>query len=262
VKICSVIAAVILGLFVCGRASFAQSIPLPQATATIEMQTNTSYQWLDNGLGNWSSYDLMFIHKDSDLRSIYVDVLQNEEFYKQDQQILAGYATPLSPRFNATVELTTSTGLVLPRNSELMQLDYGSGSAWYEKFGVSHTTYSSASVNSGMFTLEHYWKSFRISSEITAASLAGTGVDTSYALGFDHYYGKAGNNTIGIRLNAGREIENIGEPQLLVSQVSGWSIVGRHWFSPRWAASYQIGTYIQGTSYTRKGISLGLDRRF
>jgi len=252
----------VLALFLCDSASYAQSVPVPQSTPLMDVSTNTSYQWLDNGLGNWSSYDLLFVRKGSDLRSIYVDVEQSERFYKQDQQILAGYATPISSRFAGTFEITTSTGLVLPRNSELAQIDYGSGSAWYEKFGLQHTTYAAASVNAGMFTLEHYWKSFRISSEITAANLAGTGIDTSYALGIDHYYGKRGDDTIGIRLNAGREIENIGEPQLLVSQVSGWSVVGRHWFSPTWAATYEIGNYIQGTSYTRKGVSVGLDRRF
>lgn len=258
----SIIVAAVFGCFLCARGAFAQTIPLPQATPTIDMQSSSSYQWLNNGLGNWSSYDLLFVRKDAELRSIYVDLEQSERFYKQDQQILAGYAAPLSARWNGTVEVTTSTGLVLPRNSELAQLDYGSGSSWYEKFGLQHTTFSTASVNSGTFTLEHYWKSFRISSAITAADLAGTGIDTSYGLGIDHYYGKNADDTIGIRLNAGREIENIGAPALLVSQVSGWSIVGRHWFSHEWAASYEIGNYIQGASYTRKGISLGLDRRF
>jgi YaiO family outer membrane protein len=254
-------AAVALALLLCGPA-LAQNIPMPQVTPTIEIQTNTSYGWLTNGLGNWSSYDLVVVKRDAERRAVYVDLEEAERFFKRDEQLLAGYYAPFTSRIAGVVELTTSTGLALPRSSEFAQLEYNSGSAWFEKFGVRHTDYTSASVNSGTFTLEHYWKSFRMSYSLTAADLAGSGINASYGLQVDDYYGKNGNDVIGIRLNAGREIENVGVPQLLVSHVSGWSIVGRYWISPKWAASYEIGSYVQGASYTRKGISLGLVRQF
>jgi len=53
----------------------------------------------------------------------------------------------------------------------------------------------------------------------------------------------------------------VGLPALLVSNVSGVSLAGRHWTSDHWGIAYGLESFAQGKSYTRSGGHLGLDYR-
>jgi YaiO family outer membrane protein len=242
-------------------AVFASPTPSP-APAAVEVETATSHETLTNGRGSWNTQYLRLTEKTADRQSVYVQLSSNSRFGKNDDQILLGAYVPLSERWMANVEADASnTHYVLPADSLYAGVQYASGGAFFEGLGLRHTDYDTASVNSAIFSLEHYWRDYRVSYSLSAANLGGWGTDVEHSAQFDRYYGKY-NSSLGVGYTIGREVDNVGLPQLVTSGVHGWSLNGRHWMNGNWALVYGAGTFTQGAFYSRTGGRLGLDYRF
>ena len=243
----------------------AESVPSPAPSPYSDLQLSSSHDTVSNGFGDWWTTDLWFVRQDGNpgdnKHTVYANVEDTNRFSKHDVQLLVGSYFPLAGSLSATVEGRVSTAQVLPSYNVFGELSYGSGQGWFEKLGAYHREYSANSVNAGEFTLERYWGRFRASYTFTAAQLNGQGTDVLHSAGFDYYYGPYG-SVAGIRYQAGTDIENVGAPALLVSAVDGWTFVGQHFFDPHWAFAYQLERYVQGTTYTRTGVGLGLRYRY
>jgi YaiO family outer membrane protein len=75
------------------------------------------------------------------------------------------------------------------------------------------------------------------------------------------YYGER--SYFGISVSGGREVENVGPPLGITStRIRAVGFVGRHWITPDWALSYELGAHEQGSLYQRRGLRLGLRRSF
>lgn len=256
-----IIALVFAALILAPSVTLADDAPSPAPSPYSDMQLSSSHDSLSNGFGQWWTSDLLFARRDGNVQTTYIDVEDTNRFSKHDDQLLAGSYFTLAGSLSATVEGTVSTGQVLPSYSAFGELSYGSGQGWYEKLGAYHREYASNSVNAGELTLERYWGRFRASYTFTAAQLNGQGTDVMHSAGFDYYYGPY-SSVAGVRYQTGTDIENVGLPALLVSSVDGWSLVGRHFFDPHWALAYDFERYVQGTTYTRTGVGLGIRYRF
>lgn len=246
-------------------ATAAAAAPTPAATPTpvpfSDVEVGAMHETLTAGLPAWDAQYVRFTRKYTSRRLYFAEFDDVTRFSKHDVQMTAGAYFPLSAAWSGMLEGSASTHNILASSSIAAGAQYGSGAAWFEGLTVRHTSYNTASVNSAALTLERYWKSFRASYGVTAAHLATTGTDVEHTMEIDDYYGP-NVSSIGLGYTTGREVENIGVPALLVSNVNGWSIAGRHWVSGQWAIVYGLETFMQGASYTRSGGHLGLDLRF
>jgi YaiO family outer membrane protein len=232
------------------------------APSTVDVETGAEHQTLTNDRPAWNTQYLQITSKTADNQTVYMTLSSNTRFDQTDDQILIGAYIPINQRWMASAEGDASnTHYILPAESIFGGIQYASGSAFFEGIGVRHTDYDTASVNSASFSLEHYWRDYRVSYTLTTANLAGMGTDVEQAAEIDTYYGKR-NSVFGIGYITGREIDNIGLPQLVTSHVDGWNITGKHWLNANWAVAYGAGTFTQGSFYSRTGGRLGLDYRF
>jgi len=234
----------------------------PSPAPVVDFEAGTAHENLTRGYPAWSKQYLRITRKTADREVLYAELSSNNRFAKCDDQFLLGAFVPLSERWMASAEGSASnTHYVLPAESIYGGVTYASGGAWYESMGLRHTDYAAASVNSTGVTIEHYWYNYRANYSVTAANLAGLGMDVEHAVELDRYYGKR-NSSVGIGYTAGREIDSVGPAQLVTSRVHGWNVSGRHWMNATWAVVYGGGTFAQGTFYTRTGGRVGLDYRF
>jgi YaiO family outer membrane protein len=225
------------------------------------VQASYSHETLTNGRKDWDGKALRFTRHQSG-RTLYVEPSSNDRFGERDNQALVGAYVPLGERWMATAQAGVANPHgVLPSQTLSAGVQYASGAHWYEGLDARHASYGTASVNSALAILEHYWRSFRFSYTLTAADVAGEGTDVEHALEFDRYYGPR-SSFFGFGYISGREVDAAGASLLLSSRVRGWSLSGRHWMNGNWGIVYGIGAFAQGNLYARKGGRLGLDYRF
>ena len=242
--------------------------PAPTASAaipaspTLDIEGGASYENLTNNRGTWNETYLQGTRRSDGGHVLYVLAEDTYRFAQRDYRLTLGDYFSLGDRWNAFFEAAVSpTHLMLPSFTFDGGVQYGSGSGWYEGLTVRHTDYNTQSVNTGILSVENYWKSFRAYYGLTVAQLNGTGPDVESTFALGYYYGATSNNNVTLAYTTGRAVENVGAPTLFVSQVNNWTISGRHWISSTMSIHYGLWTYIQGTSYTRTGGFLGLDYR-
>jgi YaiO family outer membrane protein len=241
----------------------AASSPSVASSPTIDIEGGASYESLTNNQPAWNGTYLQASRKSNGGHDLYGLLETTDRFSRHDQRLTVGDYFPLAERWSAFLDAAFSpTHLILPSSSFGGGAQYGSGAGWYEGLAARHTTYNTQSVNSGILSVESYWKSFRAYYGITVAQLNGTGTDVAHTFAFAFYYGLTGNNSVGLAYTTGREIENVGAPTLLVSHVDNWTIRGRQSIGRNTSIHYELWTYVQGTSYTHTGGSLGFDYRY
>lgn len=232
--------------------------PVP---ASVQIESGVAHENLTNGRGDWNSQYLLITQQNADRQSVYVQISTNKRFGQSDDQVLFGTYVPLSARWLLNAEADASnTHYVLPAESVFTGVQYASGGGFIEGAGARHTGYDSASVNSGVFSIEKYWGVYRFSYMLTAADVAGSGTDVEHVMELDRYYGKS-NSVVAVGYVSGREVDSVGLPALVTSRVQGWNVHGRHWMNRNWAIVYGAGTLMQGTFYTRTGGQLAVDYR-
>lgn len=236
--------------------------PSPSPAPAVEIETGVSHETLTNGRAPWNSQYVQVTAKNADHQAVYVQLSSNQRFDESDDQIVLGMYTPLGERWATTGEVSASnTHYILPAESVYGAVQYASGGGFFESLGARHTDYDAASVNAATFSVERYWRAYRFSYRVVAAHVAATGTDVEHSVQVARYYGKH-NSVVGVGYDAGREVDNVGLPQLVSSHVYGWDVNGKHWFNDSWGASYGVGTFAQGSFYTRNGGRLAVDYRF
>ena len=75
-----------------------------------------------------------------------------------------------------------------------------------------------------------------------------------------NYYGER--NQVGLAVTSGQELEYNGTPNPPISDIRALILKGRHWFTPKWAITYDLHVHEQGTIYTRNGYRIGLRYRY
>ena len=132
---------------------------------------------------------------------------------------------------------------------------------WGIALGLRRSEYNTSSVNITSLLAERYWDNFRGAYTLYSGRPDGASSAASHRFQLSYYYGDR--NSIGLSYTTGREVENTGPPAgVITSDVRDWTLMGRHWFVPGWAFSYELLTHEQGSLYRRHGLRLGLRHRF
>ncbi|HUE82139.1 MAG TPA: YaiO family outer membrane beta-barrel protein [Pyrinomonadaceae bacterium] len=237
----------------------------PETSASVgsgvEVEIGSSYDFLNNGFDDWREYYLSISKRFTDGKGIYGSFRQARLFALNDQELLIGFQSPLSPRWSGLVEASMSPShRVLAKWSLYGQLKRTIGENWGVQFGLGHTEYSDARFNTGALTVERNWERYRAAYTLSANQLPGAGTGASHLAQVNHYYGDG--SSVVLSAAFGQEVDNLGPVGTIRTDVRGFSVGGRHWFLTRWAITYQAGLYRQGDFFTRQSIRLGLRHRF
>jgi YaiO family outer membrane protein len=232
-----------------------------RAAATVESEAGFSHESLSHGYTEWRSSFLTWRKVFAARKTVYGMLRETERFSLVDRELMAGFSSPLGKSRTVVVEVSGSpTHRVLPAWSVLGLLQWDLGGGWDVQAGGRHTAYAAAPSDLGLVTFERYWKQYRAAYTLAAAATRDAGVSLSHRVQFGFYYGRQ--STVGVGLAAGREVESLGHGRLLTSNVASLNLFGRHWLTPAWAITYEMGWHRQGELYTRKGWSIGLRHLF
>lgn len=237
--------------------------PTPAPDASLEYQAGIAHESLSRSHPSWDSRYLRVTQQNAPGEIFYGQFETASRFDRQDDFVTLGAYLPLGPRWEFNLEAGASgTHNVLPASNVTAGVQYASGGNSFEGLALRTTQYDAASVNSGIVSLEHYWKRYRLYYTLTAAHLAAAGTDVEQSGEIDRYYGSSEKSYVGFGYVTGREIDDAGLPLLLVSHVDGWNVVGRHWLDTHWSVVYGFGSFEQGNLYTRTGGHVAIDYRF
>ena len=123
--------------------------------------------------------------------------------------------------------------------------------------GLKHSEYRDAISESGIYTLENYWKRWRTAYTLYNSYLHQSGWANSHVGQIEYTYGKH-ENTVSITGSIGRELTNLGPRGILATDLHSLYLSGIQWVHPRFGITYLLGVQRQGDLYTRKGGQLGL----
>ena len=227
-----------------GSAAAAAS-PAPAVQTVEYTEAGASHESLSNGYGSWNEQYLRIVKRNGDRQQVYGELQSVDRYGKHDDAILVGMYMPLAPDLLANVEGSASNShLVLPSSSVAAGVQYSSGSHWFEGLSFRNTVYDAGTVNSAAFTLEHYWRAYRLSYTLNARQSRGNRrADRTCA----------GNRPVlrrtqrlrryrVYRRTRNRQFRRAGT---CGTRISGWNVNGRHWFGREWALAYGFSTLVK-----------------
>ena len=198
-----------------------------------EIEVGYGHETLTNNGLDWRVTHLDLSRQIADRHTIYGGLRDVRRFGLADTEATAGFYTPLGAAWTAVVEASVSrSSQFLPKYTLFAQLHKAHASGWGTSVGLRHSEYERSAVDILSATAERYWGNWR-------------------------------GDFIGVNYTTGREVENVGPPTgVRSSDVNGWSITGRHWFSRAWALTYDLVSHEQGTLYRRQGLRVGVRHSF
>ncbi|HEY0666255.1 MAG TPA: YaiO family outer membrane beta-barrel protein [Gallionella sp.] len=233
----------------------------PTSAPSDEIELGISRDVLDQGYDNWNSLYLDAAHRFGERHSVYGRLRKTQRFDLQDREISGGYYHPLTGTWTALIEASTSPDhWVLPQNSLYGQLQKAFEGGWDIQAGLRRSQYDTGSTDLAVLTGERYWGDFRAAYTYYLGRTDG-GSAPSHRAQLGYYYAVRSQLTLGFA--KGHQIENLGAGLgVLITDVTGSSLSGLHWFNPGWGLSYEVSAEQQGNLYLRKGIRLGLRHAF
>lgn len=227
-----------------------------------EIEIGTSYESLTNGFPPWKSYYVDTIFRYGKEQIYYLNFLDVERSGIHDSQLSGGLFRRLNHHLSGTLELSlSSAGGILADKEIFGQIQTEIGNANIIHLGHRYRQYEYTSVNISNLTIEKYYLDYRGSYSLLKSSISGSGLQTGHVIQLNKYYN--GNSTIGLSISSGKEADvDIPTQKVLRFDTRGVAIVGRHWFNKAAALSYVINIHEQGDSYTRRGLTVGIRRKF
>jgi len=146
----------------------------------------------------------------------------------------------------------------LPRHYADLRVQHTFTHGWIGSASLRTSDYPDTRVDRLAVSVERYWSAWRAAYTFNLTRLRDThspGHDVRLA----RAYGDG--SEVGVQLVFGREAA-IVEAGVVASDVSGAMLFGRHVFAQRWSWLWNVGVIEQGDLYTRRGVGIGLERRF
>lgn len=160
----------------------------------------------------------------------------------------------------AGVDLATaSSPTFVPKTSANAHLTRVLGDGWSTSLRVRYRDYSSATVSSVIGGVEKYFADYRVAYELGSSHLHGASSHTNHVLTANWYY--RDESSVGVSLSTGREAESIGGGRVLVTDVSGVAVNGRHQLTERLGLQWWLGTHEQGDLYRRTFLGMAVSIR-
>jgi YaiO family outer membrane protein len=225
---------------------------------TVELSSDT--QRLSNNGPDWQETTLRLNRSLGQRQLLEFSLVQSNRFGLHDDQLLALYAHPLTDKLGVTVDASFSpTYKFLAQRSLGLTLQYEFAPAWLAYVGARNTQYTDASVDQGLFMVEHYFGAFSAAAAWRPVQAFGTGTSSQELRG-SYYYGDK--NVVGLILSSGQEATQINSAQIALADVRSVALTGRHWISSDWAFTYVLNSTQQGDFYTRNGLRIGVQHIF
>ncbi|GAB2518463.1 YaiO family outer membrane beta-barrel protein [Lysobacter humi (ex Lee et al. 2017)] len=214
---------------------------------------------LDGAYDDWDALRLDVVALPRDRVGAYGAVFAERRFGLVDRGLEAGLVLPLGDGWTLQPELGVVPGAdVLPRQYGDLRLQKVWTGGWVGAASLRHSRYRDVDVQRLALGIERYAGDWRFGYTLNTTRLAGR-----YATGHDlravRAYGDGGE--VGVQVASGREAALLGT-QVVASEVTAATLFGRHPLATDWRLLWNIGGVDQGDLYTRRGIGLGLERRF
>ena len=123
-----------------------------------------------------------------------------------------------------------------------------------------HAQYAATRNDTLSITAEQYLERFRLAYTLYRGDPADAPHTYSHVARVDYYYAEP--SWLGVQYVTGRESESDGAGGLLVSDVEGAALLGRHAIERDWSLVWALSWHEQGRLYRRAGFDVGLVRRF
>lgn len=212
---------------------------------------------LSNGYSAWRSQYADVAWKIDTNNTIYGSARATERFALHDDEFLAGAYHALDPRWTLLLEANASaTHQVLPRHSELAQIESQLPAGFGAQIGVRHTQYNDAWSTQAIATLERYWAGQAAGYTVYAGRVQGGGTPVSQRAQWRYYFTDVSN--VGVSYATGVEIETLPNDGVLTSHVRTLSVTGAYALTSNWSLNFEGLRHQQGSSYVRHGVRLGL----
>lgn len=248
------LAAALLPLMVCAQA------PAWQAEFGLGRES------LSGGLAAWQQTDLTLRHSWAARSQFELRARRTDRFDLVDRELGVSLALPLAEGWDASLAASASpTHRILPRADVTAGLQRQLGNGWVLGGALRATRYDVDRANALSLGAERYFGSaavgeWRAAATLTATRLAGLGSSGAGRVQLDRYFGERAR--LGLLIAAGREIDNLGQGALLVSDVRSVVLLGRWPLGPAAALSGEIGQTRLGSLYRRSGGRLGVQLDF
>jgi YaiO family outer membrane protein len=226
-----------------------------------EVGAEISYDSLSDGFAPWRSGTLSVSRRTEAGQAVFGSYRETSRFGLRDRDVTAGFRRTLGKRWAVQSEAGFSeTHRVLPKWTAQAQLEHIFGRGWVAQGSFRHSAYNADRTNLGAASIERYFGRYRAGYTLYVGASRAAGVSAAHRVAGDYYYGER--SSVGVSLAAGRELVNLGGARgILRTAAVGASVNGRHWFTPRWGVSWDLGLHRQGDIYTRRGLVFGVRYR-
>lgn len=231
---------------------------------SVQIEGGASYENLDRRYDDWTGAYLDAAWARAPRNTLYGSLRRTGRFGLDDTEFMAGGYVPLGERITGVIEGSVSpTHEVLAKWSALGQLEVALSGGWGAQLGGRHTEYTQVRSDQIIATAERYFGNNRVAYTYYRSYLEGDDPVSTHRVAFGHYYGRYGERSnLTVAYNAGQEVESLGPDQVLVTDVRGAVVTGRHWFAPDWALSWEAGRHRVLDRYTRSAVRLGVRHEF
>ena len=234
--------------------------------ASSQAEIGITAESLSAGYAPWHEVAFALRHEWAPRTQIELTLRETERFDRRDEEIGIGLAAPLPGGFGATLAASASPShAILPRSSLAAGVNRVLGDGWVLGAGLRSTHYDGDRANAVSATLERYFASggggeWRAAATVVTTRLVGVATSSALRLQLDRYFGDRAR--LGLLVAGGREIDNLGQGALLISNVSSVSLSGRWPIAPAWSLLGEVGQHRLGSRYTRSAGRLGVQLDF
>ena len=231
---------------------------------SFQLEGGASYDNLDNGYDDWTSVYLDAVWNRAPRQTLYGGVRRTERFGLDDTEVMAGGYFPVSARVTGVIEGSISpTHDVLAKWSALGQVEIALDGGWGLQFGGRHIEYTEVYSDQLVATAEYYFGNNRVAYTFYRSYLEGDDPVNAHRITLGRHYGRYGERSYAAAsYSTGQEVESLGPNQVLISDVRSAVVAGRHWFTPAWALSWEIGQHRVLDRYARNAVRLGVRHEF
>jgi YaiO family outer membrane protein len=215
---------------------------------------------LSDDLPGWNQQFLEMVSDRNNGSRYFVRAARDERFENSDNTIGGGGDWELADNWFTGVNLHIAPDADFQPDSE-----YGAhagrslSGGWVLNLGYRRRNYDTAIVDSYIATTERYFGNFRAAYALSLSHLHGATDSAGHTLTINWY--QTEHRSFGLSINSGEEAEAIGAGQVLITDVRGINLTGRHTLSDRVGLNWWFGIHEQGDFYRRQYAGLAVSFR-
>lgn len=226
-----------------------------------ELVAQTSWEDLDRGFDDWTNVAISArgsLAADAELRAAATYV---NRYGRGDLDASVGATWGIGPLLEVGGDLGAAASAdYLPEWSGRVHVAVRPAPATTLQLAYRHARYAATRSDTWSVTAERYFERLRLAYTLFRGDPADARATYAHALRLDWTYSDAG--YVGVQYVTGEESESDGAGGLLVTDVEGVALLGRHALQRDWALLWALSWHEQGDIYRRAGFDVGLARRF